>query len=79
MNASTPIVDPGSSRQRLLDAAERLFAEHGFHGVSLRTITAEAGMNLAAANYYFGGKEGLFLPQSRPDSDAPLLVAEGQV
>jgi AcrR family transcriptional regulator len=60
MSATTAIVDPGSARQRLLDAAERLFAEHGFHGVSLRTITTEAGMNLAAANYYFGGKEGLF-------------------
>lgn len=48
------------AQDRLLDAAERLFAEHGFHGVSLRTITTEAGVNLAAANYYFRSKEGLF-------------------
>lgn len=48
------------AQDRLLDAAEKLFAEHGFHGVSLRTITAEANVNLAAANYYFRTKEGLF-------------------
>lgn len=48
------------AQDRLLDAAEKLFAEHGFHGVSLRTITTEADVNLAAANYYFRTKEGLF-------------------
>jgi AcrR family transcriptional regulator len=50
----------GDPQQRLLDAAESLFAEHGYHGVSLRTITAAAGVNVAAANYYFRSKEGLF-------------------
>ena len=44
---------------RLLDAAERLFAEHGIAGVSLRNITAAAGVNVASAHYYFGSKEGL--------------------
>ena len=48
-----------STKDRILDAAEDLFAEHGFAGTSLRAITARAGANLAAVNYHFGSKEGL--------------------
>lgn len=44
---------------RILDAAEQLFARHGFHNTSMRAITSEAEANLAAANYYFGSKEAL--------------------
>ncbi|MEK7408763.1 MAG: TetR family transcriptional regulator [Acidobacteriota bacterium] len=47
------------SKERILDAAERLFAEKGFAASSLRMITAAAGVNLAAVNYHFGSKEGL--------------------
>ncbi|UCE02101.1 MAG: TetR family transcriptional regulator [Candidatus Latescibacterota bacterium] len=47
------------SKELLMDAAERLFAERGFAATSLRRITAEAGVNLAAVNYHFGSKEGL--------------------
>lgn len=47
------------SRARLRGAAERLLAEHGAEGVSVRAITAEAGTNMAAVNYHFGGKENL--------------------
>jgi AcrR family transcriptional regulator len=43
-----------------MSAAERLFAEHGFTPVSVRRITADAGCNLAAVNYHFGGKLGLY-------------------
>lgn len=56
---------PGSAsprpdtREALLDAAERLFAEHGLRSASLRAITGEAGTNLAAVNYHFGSKQGL--------------------
>ncbi|NGO43846.1 TetR/AcrR family transcriptional regulator [Streptomyces ureilyticus] len=50
---------PRSTRERLLDAAERLFAEHGFAATSLRTVTVTAGANVAAVNYHFGSKEGL--------------------
>lgn len=52
--------DPGETRARLLDTAEALFAEHGFNGVSMRTITSAAGVNLAAAHYHFHSKEGLY-------------------
>lgn len=50
-----------TTRTRILDAAERLFAERGFAGASLRDITAEAQVNLAAVNYHFGSKDELFL------------------
>ncbi len=40
-------------------AAERLFAVHGFQKVSVRDITAEAGVNLASVNYHFGAKDAL--------------------
>jgi AcrR family transcriptional regulator len=54
-------VDQGSvTRQRLIEVAERLFAERGIAGVSLREIGATAGQrNTAAARYHFGSKEGL--------------------
>ncbi len=46
-------------RDRILDVAERMFAHQSFASVSIRTVTAEAGVNLAAVNYYFGSKAGL--------------------
>lgn len=49
------------TKERILDTAERLFADHGFPATSLRDITQEAGVNLAAVNYHFGGKEGLLI------------------
>jgi AcrR family transcriptional regulator len=50
-----------ATRERCLRAAETLFLEHGFDGTSLRMVTAKAKVNLAAVNYHFGGKDGLFL------------------
>lgn len=50
---------PVETRERLLDAAEELFAMKGFEAVSLRELTSAAKANLAAVNYHFGGKEGL--------------------
>jgi len=47
------------TRERILDAAERLFARRGFHGVSIRDITGEAGVDVALANYHFGSKQGV--------------------
>lgn len=44
---------------RLLDVAERLFAREGIGETSLRALTSEAGVNLAAVNYHFGSKAGL--------------------
>ncbi|MGF1451489.1 MAG: TetR/AcrR family transcriptional regulator [Opitutales bacterium] len=47
------------TRQRLLVAAMHHYAESGFDRMSVRAITQDAGANLAAVNYYFGGKEPL--------------------
>jgi AcrR family transcriptional regulator len=47
------------TRERLLNAAEQLFAEHGISGTTLRALTRAANANLAAVHYHFGGKEGL--------------------
>ncbi|HEX3532421.1 MAG TPA: TetR family transcriptional regulator [Thermoanaerobaculia bacterium] len=47
------------TRESLLDAAESLFSEHGLAAASLRAITQQAGVNLAAVSYHFGSKEGL--------------------
>jgi len=54
-----PGPDSGEARARILRTAERLFAEHGYSGVSLRTIMAEAEVNTASIHYYFRNKEGL--------------------
>jgi AcrR family transcriptional regulator len=51
---------PAATKDRILDAAEALFMEHGFEATSLRAITAAASVNLAAVNYHFGSKEELF-------------------
>jgi AcrR family transcriptional regulator len=48
-----------ATKQRLLDAAEQLFAERGFEGTSLRAVTQAAGASVSAANYHFGSKESL--------------------
>lgn len=48
-----------STKQRILGAAEALFARHGFAGASLRQVTSAARVNLAAVNYHFGSKENL--------------------
>jgi AcrR family transcriptional regulator len=50
-----------STKDKLMDAAEKLFARKGFHGASLRDITAEAGVDLALVTYHFGGKKQLFI------------------
>lgn len=47
-------------KERILTVAESLFAGHGFSGTSMRKITQEAGVNVAAVNYYFGTKEDLY-------------------
>lgn len=54
--AETRSVD---TRERILDAAERLFTANGFDGTSMRQITGAAGVNLASVNYHFGTKEAL--------------------
>ncbi|HVM98865.1 MAG TPA: TetR/AcrR family transcriptional regulator [Caulobacteraceae bacterium] len=63
-DAATPTqeADPereAATKAQVLAAAERLFALNGFQNVSVRDITAEAGVNLASVNYHFGSKDQL--------------------
>lgn len=60
INGAIPAADH-ETRQRVLEVAERLFAEHGFENVTVRDICKEAGANVAAVNYYFRDKWGLYL------------------
>lgn len=60
---SENLAEKGSSdvRPRILDAAVKLFAENGFDRTSVRDITKQARCNVASVNYYFGGKDNLYL------------------
>ena len=51
--------EPAPARERILHAAEQLFAEHGMSGVGLRAISAAAEVNLASIAYHFGSKDGI--------------------
>ena len=48
------------TRERIFNAAERLFAERGYAATSVRSIVAKARVNQAAINYHFAGKDGLY-------------------
>ena len=47
------------TKEKILNVSEKLFAGKGFHNTSLRDITADAEVNLAAVNYHFGSEESL--------------------
>lgn len=49
-----------SGRQKILDVSIRLFAEHGYSGVSVRQIADQAGITLPAIYHHFGSKEALY-------------------
>ena len=59
MSPKAPAHAP-DTRERILDAAEPLFAARGFAGTSVRDVTESAGANLGAVNYHFRSKEGLY-------------------
>jgi AcrR family transcriptional regulator len=60
VEADRAVESDRSVRDQILDVAERLFAEKGVSETSVRAITSEAGVNVAAINYYFGTKDDLF-------------------
>lgn len=80
-------------RRVILDAAEGLFSVHGFHGVTVREVGKEAGVDPALLNYYFGSKRGLFdevflrraqvvnerrlLSMTRYETSTPAMTVEG--
>src|SRR5690348_11356338 len=68
------------TKVKILDVAEELFAEHGLDRVSIRDITEAAGVNIAAVNYHFGGKDDLiaavFERRIKPLNDARIQALE---
>lgn len=58
--ASAKIRDKEVSMAALCDAAEALFAKHGFAGTTLDMLVKKSGVNRAMVSYYFGGKAGLY-------------------
>jgi len=83
---STRRVDAqAETRARLLSAAERLFAERGFKDVTVREICRVARANIAAVNYHFRDKLGLYravlqsaIDRMRETTDAARKAGEGQ-
>ncbi|WP_237172703.1 TetR/AcrR family transcriptional regulator [Prescottella equi] len=54
--------NPGSAKSAMIEVAERMFAERGIDGVSMRDVAAAAGQkNNSAVQYHFGGRDGLVL------------------
>ena len=72
-----------STKDRILNAAEGLFAQQGFAGTSLREVTSRADVNIAAVNYHFGSKENLinevFRRRMDEMSDARISLLEQSI
>ena len=62
--ANTADLVPGTEK-RLLEAAGEIFAEHGYRAATVRQICEKARANIAAVNYHFGDKEGLYMAALR--------------
>jgi AcrR family transcriptional regulator len=65
--------DAEATRNKLVSAARQYFAEHGYERTTVRAIAAEAGVNPALINRYFGGKEQLFAESVSIDLSFPDL------
>lgn len=84
LNQLTDMTSKQNTQQKILDSAERLFAETGFAATSLRQITSTAEVNLASVNYHFGSKKELIqavlqrylaILMPRLDQEFTLLLA----
>jgi AcrR family transcriptional regulator len=75
---------PGTStsREQILEAAGRLFAERGYEGATMRAIAAEAGVDAALVVHFFGNKASLLAEAVKwpfdPEVEMPKLLADGR-
>jgi AcrR family transcriptional regulator len=67
-SSGAPSPRGGETRTLILDTAEAMFVADGYSGVTMRALTAAAGVNLAAVNYHFGSKDKLLLEVFRRGS-----------
>ncbi|WP_159829915.1 TetR/AcrR family transcriptional regulator [Arthrobacter sp. 9AX] len=65
-----------ASRDRILDTARRLFAEHGFEGTSLRQVARTAGVDPAMVHHFFRGKDELFALSVEIPADPDEVLAD---
>jgi len=74
---SPPVAEHRPTKLRILDASERLFAEHGYEGVSLRDIARVADVEVALVSYHFGPKQELFqhVIERRGEAHAARVLA----
>lgn len=73
------MADRSDTKTRILDAAEKLFAERGFSETSLRLITSKAEVNLASVNYHFGSKKELIRAVLARYLDVFMPVASAEI
>ncbi len=80
MGPQSAVRSDTGTREKILDAAEALFIEHGYSATSMRAIAQQAQVNLAATNYHFGSKYGLlaavFHRRIQPIDDARLAALD---
>jgi AcrR family transcriptional regulator len=75
---------PGTSstRDEILEAARRQFAEHGYAGATMRGIATDAGVDAALVVHFFGSKAGLLAEAVQwpfePETEMPKLLADGR-
>lgn len=60
MGAMNATAETTATRDRLIEAAGKLFAQNGYHGTQIREICKDAGVNIASVNYHFRDKAGLY-------------------
>jgi len=74
-----PHSSSADTRELILSAAGRIFAENGFHATTVREITREAGVNLAAVNYHFRDKHELYVSVLKRAYEAAANTAEADL
>ncbi|MFK4441301.1 AcrR family transcriptional regulator [Caballeronia udeis] len=72
--AQLPATERGNTRERIVAAAEELFAQLSFDGVSLRNIALKSGVPVGLVSYHFGGKLGVY--RAIFESRAPAIVEQ---